>query len=254
MSLAHLEPWFNRLFPTPTQLIEAAKWVGFDFCMVLPMRGATGQEGPADYIRYYEGAWNAGTMWDLIFGRPGTYGTPPTFKDVLLFPGQEACESITTCWDRSGIQRIGHGFSTRFIEISPRLDMTPWMIINNCERTGCKLVVDTNHLQREYRLDEIMLDPDRKDMPSPLGSNLHDWLTAIEHWQPHLADVMHLNVNPQKFLDDQEQNAIAITRCWLEHMRHEDRYVVLEYRPPLGEDDNDDLAKAMLGKARELVG
>lgn len=254
ISLAFLSPGINHLFATPGQLIKLAWEIGFDFIMALPLRGATGWEEPDDFIKFYEQAWNPGTIWGFLTRQCGKEG-PPRPHDILLFPSPAKCAEITLTWGMRAIREIGHDFSTRLVEIAPRLDMGPRTILYKCRETGCQLVIDTSHLQRGYREDEILLDPDREGRRSPLGQTLDQWLAAIELWQPHLANVMHLDVNPFLFLDDRLGLTIKIFRCWLECTRHfEDRYIVLEYQPELLPARNRALAEAMLKKTRQLVG
>lgn len=253
-SLAYLCPGTNHLFATPNQLIKLAREIGFDFVMALPLRGATGQEEPAEYIRFYEEAWNPGTIWDSLCRRFGPEG-PPRLHDILLFPSPEQCWEVSEKWLHRGVERVDHDFSrASLVEVSPRLDMEPMQILQCCRETGARLVIDTSHLQRNYRADEILVNPSRAGKPSPLGLSLDDWLAAIDLWAPVLAPVMHLNVDAQAFANVREGNARLITRRWLKATAGLNQQVIMEFRPSWKSRANSEaVASLVLREARYML-
>jgi|GEM_PF-1803205 len=277
-AINYLRPRRGHLFATPLQLANRAREIGFNLCIGLPFWGADGYSEPADFMRFYEDAWNPTTFMGFIKKTWGEEG-PAHLHDFLLFPSPAECARISRIWADRGIAEIHHDFkqtqqtcaqwqdrgiakicddfSSELVEVSPRLDMGPVDILFRCQKKGHRLVVDTRHLQRRYRKDEILVDPERAGRPSPLGTNIGHWLYALDIWQEVLAPVMHLNVDAQNFLNDQELVSVELLKHWLLLTgKHKCRMIILEYHPgkaALFSDWSQRLAVAMLKKTRNLL-
>jgi hypothetical protein len=139
------------------------------------------------------------------------------------------------------IPKIYHAFdiNNRLVEVHPSLDMTAEEIVVRCEATGCYLVLDLNHVRREYRPDEIVVDPKRQGKPSPFGLDIQGWKQAIKVMAPFIS-VIHVNPGDEAA----ENEALASTNPRLtitgqllaytleqagDHITH----VVAEHRPIL---------------------
>jgi hypothetical protein len=252
VSLAYLAPGRHGLFTAGSRLIELAKELGFDFVQALPVRGAKCEDAVSPLVRYYEDAWNPGTLKDFLL-RQSKAGGAPRLHDILLFPSPSECKAISACWEGRGVKKIGHDFKSRLVEVSPGLNMGANDIFWQCRSHGNSLVIDTSHLQREARSDEIAGDPDLATHPPLFLKNLEQRLAALEMWRPYLAEVMHFNVNANEYLGGGEQNAVRILRHWLVQTKTmKERFIVLEYRPSVNALTNRKIAVAMLQAMRTL--
>lgn len=255
VSLAFLAPGRHGLFTTGSRLIELAKELGFDFVQALPVRGTKCEDAANPIVRYYEDAWNPGTLKDFLLRRPRAEA-PPRLHDILLFPSPSECKAISKCWEGRGVKKIGHDFKSRLVEVSPSLNMGANNIFWQCRSHGNSLVIDTSHLQREARSDEIAGDPDLAAHPPLFLKNLEQRLAALEMWRPYLAEVMHFNVNANEYLGGGEQNAVRILRHWLVQTKTmKERFIVLEYRPEhlFSANATLALARAMRDKTGEIM-
>ena len=237
VSLAYLRPSRNGLFATPQELINIAEDIGLDFVMTLTTRGASGNETPTEFIKFCEGPWNASTIADFLLRRPGTIGTPAQLHDMVLFPNPEECQKLAKSWTDQGIRRIYQQTrSASLVELHPGLDLTPSQLSIGCQVFGYELVVDTRHLQRGYRPDEIKAKPERAGKPSPLGTTLESQLEGMEMLGDYLADVMHFNIDAKDYVpmirsQAQDKN-YEIVRQWKRlTTQYKTRYIVLEFRP-----------------------
>lgn len=232
-SLVYLAPWLaplGRVTPSPAALCARAKRLGSRFVQLLPLRGATGEEEG----KLCEGAWNPGTVWDWLTGNPnGRLGRRHP-KDIVLFPSPERCDEVVTSWGLGGSYVIDHQFTdTRLIELHPGLDRTPAEIVEACQQYNAKMVVDGLHLQRGYRPDEIEMKPIRAGQPSPLGTNLDDWVATLDVLRSVLAPVFHFHpTDITKLLDYEEPISYHLLHKWLELTKcHKERWIVIEYAP-----------------------
>lgn len=262
-SLVHLAPWLaplGRVTPSPTALIKRARAIGFDSVQLVPLRGATGQEEG----KFCENAWNPGSIMDFLAGRPGELGHRH-LQDIVLFPGWLRCFGTRMHWELIGkIPLIRHGFSEnapvpQLVELHPGLDLGAEAIAEECRCRLCQIVVDTHHLQRGYRSDEIETKPERAGQPSPLGCCWYDWVQTLETLQPVLAPILHFHpTNASELLGYEEPISYRLLHKWLELTKcHEERWIVLEYAPTrsalLSRWASDNLATRILADVRFCI-
>lgn len=169
---------------------------------MLPVRGSTGAE--TGRIISFEKAWNASTIPQFLLRRNGTAGTPSKFHDVLVFPSPVDCNRIEGQLSQRKITEVCHRFPlqqagrVRLVEVNPGLDKTAEEIAEACQKYRYRVVIDTYHLMRGYRPDEIALRPERAGKPSPLGTKPYEWKKAIEILAPYTAG-FHLNVDREAY-------------------------------------------------------
>lgn len=260
-SLVHLAPWLaplGRVTPSPTALCARAKRLGFDFVQLLPLRGATGREEG----QFCEEAWNPGSVWDLLTSNPNGKLGQRHLQDIVLFPDSLACANAVTAWTTRHLTGGGdevlwieHEFNLvrQLVELHPGLDLSPAQIVRECKDHQSKVVIDTHHLQRGYRPDEVERAPIRAGKPSLLGVGMDDWMQTLETLQPVLAPVLHFHVAGLSCCWAESR----LTGKWLDLTSHfEERWVVLEYQPTkaalLSRRRNDALARDMLAMAKQI--
>jgi len=176
------------LFAPPEELINQALDLGYVGVQALPIRGLTGRE---DDILLFEDAWNAVlSLWQALRHYLGASGLPSCLNDWVVSPTPVECEQAVTEMAQRGITQVVHRFDNdinHLVEVSPSLDMTPEQIANSCERTGHRLVLDTEHIGRGYRYYEIAVKPGRVGKPSPLGES-HRAAAILSPW----VDTIHM--------------------------------------------------------------
>lgn len=260
----HLAGVPECFFRRPCDLITDALEAGYDGVQVIPLRGMDGEE---QNIAFFEEAWNP--VWSFpqaLRHLPGRSGAPSQREDWVVSPNPTECSRIEDRLRLRGIREIHHGFSTpgaKLVEVSPALSMTASQIARNCDGFGIRLVMDTWHLRRGYRSDEIYLGPIRANRPSPLGETEEDWFRTIDTLVPHVAMV---HVNPGKDTGETEKfltypPAASITGRLLRHLLArvkvccmDEIILVAEPRPILRGDGGIKQAREMLAVMKSMVG
>lgn len=180
----------GNLFAPPEELINQALDIGYAGVQALPIRGLTGREND---ILLFEDPWNAvPSLWHALRHYPGASGLPSCLNDWVVSPTPLECEQAVAEMAQREITQVVHHFdgnADHLVEVNPGLDMTPGQILEKCEQTGHRLVLDTEHICRGYRNYEIAVKSERKGKPSPLGEShraaaiLSPWVSAI-HLKP----------------------------------------------------------------------
>ena len=229
VSMIRLEPHLGLLpgclFRRPADLITDALEIGYSGVQAIPIRGLTGEE---PNIGLFEDAWYT-RRWR-------------THIDWVLFPKISECNRITGVLRNRQIPQIHHSFErdNKLVEVSLALDMTAEEIVAQCEATVCVLVLDTSHIRRSHRPDEIVANPNLQGKPSPFGVNVTEWKRVIKTLAPYIA-VIHVNPG-----DDPVENEaftastnpfLTITgqllAYTLEQAGDNIEYIVSEHRPLL---------------------
>lgn len=222
-------------FFDPQVAIRLAIEAGMDFLMILPIRGMT-KKLPTELHCYYCGeAWNAGSFWTWLFHGRGTDGSPMMLHDFALFPQQKNCYNMVCNWRDSGSTLIRHKLEPTgldepgLVELHPGLDKTPEELLDFFKENNQQLVVDSLHLIRDYRAEEIVANPKRQAGTSPLGANPKERLESMVTLQPFLAPVFHLNLRAIWYPN---MDAYDIFEKWCGLTNHfEERYVIIECEP-----------------------
>lgn len=192
VSLMHIGHQPDRFpgcfFALPEVLIEEALAAGYDGVQMLPIRGSTGNE---DGVLLFEDAWNAvPSLWHALRHYPGAAGLPSCINDWVVSPTPMECEQVVSAMQHRDLPQVVHQFDGRIghlVEVHPGLDMTPEQIIEKCGQTGQRLVLDLEHLYRNYREYEVEVKPSRAGKLSPLGTG-----TRAAALLSPLVDVIHV--------------------------------------------------------------
>lgn len=184
---------------------------------ILPLRGILGNELWPLPVIFREPAWNpvnslreARTPDEAVIGSHNP-------MDWLFFPNKQDSARV---FSRLPGQTIDHEFSSdgkpQLVELCPELLMTPEQIVDRCKRTGSRLVLDTEHLGRQFRESST-----HYGQLSPLAND-QTWRQAIDVLAPHI-DVMHVKSTTGLDAD--------IVRHFLSRARLRNITIIAEYKP-----------------------
>ena len=244
------------MFRQPKDLIADAMKIGYSGVQAIPIRGMTGYE---EGIELFEDAWNpVDSLWQALRHLPCGSGAPSCINDWVVSPDLKTCRGIVTNLSNRGISEIHHGFDNpdiKLIEVSPGLDMTPYEIAEYCrQHPELGLVLDTSHIRRGYRSDEVREDSDRTDKPSPLGITIGEWESAIKKLAPFIR-VIHVNPGDE---DDRFLNSFLTSETGrlfefiLKQIDLPEITIVAEHRPKLFKGGLDQ-AKQMLREIKRSI-
>lgn len=246
-------------FSSPENLIDEALIMGYNGVQMFPVHGVTGKEAA---VLMFEDAWNAvPSLWHALRHRTGAGGAPSCINDWVVSPPPSGCRKIVSSFRERGITQVVHNFDgvpNHLVEVNPSLDMTPEQIVNECMKTGQRLVLDTEHLYRGYRDDEVSVKPERAHQPSLLGEPryaaaiLSPWVSAI-HLKPigtSVVDFVGLDLTldqEEKIICDLVLNCPTVDKITM----------IAEYPPTkamlLSPPKSRDVAKRMLEAMHQIV-
>lgn len=204
--------------------------IGYDGVQMLPIRGATGNETD---VLLYEDAWNAVPgLWHALKHWDGASNMPSNWRDWLVSPTPEICNTICDTLRIRGIQRIDHGFGikTSWVELNPDIvavSLTGTDLL--CHDHGYRLVIDTHHLRRPRRDDEAGQNT------SPLLDDRGNWRLAIELLAPYVRAI-HVNTTGEETDSDRDAtNAILCHTLLCTRRADVDELIVVAEYPPTPE-------------------
>ena len=208
ISTASMFPYSLLPFVGPMMTAGWARYAGYDFLQVLPHRAVTGLEPfgtqgnlPALYL---EDAWNpVRNLRQAFKGEDGDKGVPSNWRDWFGFPNPDKCDKV---YDRLLIANhprpISHSFEDagfgRLVELCPELDRTPEEIDLLCGRGGYSLVLDTEHIERDFRDHDPRYGRPSRLLPDPdrLLETIHylaKWVAVVHVkniWRWHERDMI----------------------------------------------------------------
>ncbi|MCX6810278.1 MAG: hypothetical protein NTY30_00870 [Candidatus Berkelbacteria bacterium] len=195
-----------------------AKEAGYQFLQGIPLRGMSGRERFPLPMYYVEKAWNpVRSFGQARRHEPGAEGMPSCLNDWIASPSPEKCAEI---FDHLPGRVISHHFenaSGYLVELCPELDMTPDEIAFKCRTEGYGLVLDTEHISRNYREN----DEKHAGMTSSLITG-----DVVRILAPHIQVVHVKNTDPD--LSD------AVFVKYLLQSNHRDEIdFVAEFKPAM---------------------
>lgn len=270
VSLMRFEPHLVGIpecfFRKPFLLIEDALNIGFGGVQAVPTRGMTGYEAN---ILLYEDAWNpVDSLLQAIRHIPGAAGKPSSIIDWVVSPNPDTCRRIQDRLSYRGIPIISHQLRNELytlwkpglLEIHPGLDLTAEEILAFCKSSlNTRLVLDTYHLRRGFRSDEVFEKPERNGRTSPLGKFEIHWARTIRTLAPYTS-IIHLNPGD----DPTEMEAFLLAPLstitgrlfhdmLMDTQKHEYITVVVECRPKLFGKGGLEQARKALEVAKKMV-
>jgi hypothetical protein len=184
---------------TPIKVSRWAKTAGLEFLQVLPHRGIDGYEKFALPALYVEDAWNP--VWNLpqaLRGEEGDKGMPSDWHDWAGFPNPKKCDQV---YERliaiNHARPIAHNFKDaargRLVELCPEIDKAPEEIDLICGRDGYQLVLDTEHIVRNWRGYDDPESPNykRPNLLMPHANHLDETIRLLA---PHVQVVHVKNI------------------------------------------------------------
>ena len=224
ISLMSLFPWSSLM---PERVSEWAKQAGYGFLQWLPQRGIHGWENFALPVYYVERAWNpVRGFFQALRHQPGDEGMPSSLRDWLAFPSPANCRSSLFNLQDSypKARAISHRLDNDLVEICPELDLSPQAIADFCLLDNIGLVLDTEHICRQYRDN----DESHKTKLSPLLDYSEGGLNcspAIDILAPHVQ-VIHLK-------NVWSEDDLRIVRRLMASSHQQRIDVVAEYKPTI---------------------
>ena len=193
---------------------------GYQFLQALPLRRMTGSEQFCLPVFYREHAWNP--VWSFGQARrhePGAEGMPSCLNDWIASPNPDKCAVI---FNRLPGREISHHFENapgRLVELCPELGMSPEAIAEKCRVEGHSLVLDTEHLSRNWRY----FDPRKGKKEQPFVSYRGGGIPGTVNVLAPYIQVVHL-----KSVGEMSQ---TLVKCLFRAEHQEQLDFVAEYLP-----------------------
>ena len=176
----------GRFFTSPKKLIAKALKIGYRGVMMLPTRGADGEEPD---VAFYEDAWDFMPDAGLIAYLRQRRQLRECLIQWLVSPGDSECRRITARYEARDIPKIGHVLGdplTRYVEIHSGLGLNLPRIFEALVEAGQRACFDTGHwLEMGLGVEEVRRIAGMVDVmhlnPADVNSYLEDKAERERH-------------------------------------------------------------------------